>query len=44
LESPARTWGAFRFMAEGNPHGVISQLPALRCRQFVHPWTVLLHD
>jgi len=31
-------------MAKGNPHGVTAQLQALRRRQFVHEWTVILHD
>jgi hypothetical protein len=31
-------------MAKGNPHGVISQLPALRWRQFVHSRTVFFYD
>jgi hypothetical protein len=31
-------------MAEGDSHGTIPQLPALRRRQLVHLGTVLLHD
>jgi hypothetical protein len=31
-------------MAEGNPHGTVAQLLALRGRQFVHLGAVLLHD
>jgi hypothetical protein len=31
-------------MAEGYPHGLISQLPTLPRRQLVHPGAVLLHN
>jgi hypothetical protein len=31
-------------MAEGDSHGAVSQLPALRRRQLVHLRTVFLHD
>jgi len=31
-------------MAEGDPHGTVSQLPALRRRQLVHARAVFLHD
>lgn len=44
LVSPASSWGAFGFMAEGKLHGPIPELLALGERQFVHAWTILLDD
>src|SRR5258708_4699889 len=44
LVSPARTWGGFGFMAEGDPHRAIPQMLTLGRRQLVHAGTVLLHD